>query len=45
MSNLWINWRFAYWHLQIGSDRPWMAITFNRYRWDLGMKYPLVEFH
>jgi hypothetical protein len=34
VSNLWINWRLGYWHLQIGPDRPWVAVRFNRWRWD-----------
>jgi hypothetical protein len=33
MSNLWINWRFGAWHLQIGPDRPFIAIAFNPYHY------------
>ncbi len=29
MSNLWLNWRAFYWHLQIGPDRPWVRVSFN----------------
>lgn len=45
MSNLWLNWRFVYWHLQIGSDRPRVRIRFNRWRWDHKDRSPLFEFH
>jgi hypothetical protein len=31
MSNLWINWRFGSWHLQIGPDRPFVTFTRNPY--------------
>ena len=31
MSNLWINWRFGYWHLQIGPDRPFVRWSRNDY--------------
>ena len=31
MSNLWINWRFGAWHLQIGPDRPHFVFARNRY--------------
>lgn len=31
MSNLWINWRFGSWHLQIGPDRPYITFKQNRY--------------
>lgn len=31
MSNLWINWRFGSWHLQVGPDRPWVAMRRNSY--------------
>lgn len=43
MSNLWINWRFWYWHLQIGPDRPWLSINFNSYRWINGYRTPWFE--
>lgn len=33
MSNLWINWRFGKWHLQIGPDRPKFSFRKNCY-WD-----------
>lgn len=29
MSNLWINWRFGAWHLQIGPDRPRLRFVRN----------------
>lgn len=29
MNNLWINWRFGTWHLQIGRDRPFVAFRQN----------------
>lgn len=45
MSNLWCNLRVAYWHLQIGPDRPRVRISFNRYRWDNANKWPLVQLH
>lgn len=45
MSNLWLNIRLAYWHLQIGPDRPWVAIKFNQYRWREGNRHPLFEVH
>ena len=38
MSNLWINWRFGAWHLQIGPDAPRIRFVRNEY-WD-GNKYP-----
>lgn len=31
MSNLWLNVRLLYWHLQIGPDRPWVRLSFNEY--------------
>lgn len=31
MSNLWINWRFGAWHLQIGPDRPMFRFVRNDY--------------
>lgn len=31
MSNLWINWRFGTYHLQIGPDRPYVSFTKNPY--------------
>lgn len=31
MSNLWINWRFGSWHLQIGPDDPFVNIVQNTY--------------
>jgi hypothetical protein len=31
MNNLWINWRFGSWHLQIGPDRPYVTIKQNPY--------------
>lgn len=45
MSNLWINWRFLYWHLQIGPDRPRVAVKFNAYRWHEGSCRPWIEFN
>lgn len=45
MSNLWINWRFWYWHLQIGPDRPYVAFKFNSFRWERGECSPWIEFH
>jgi hypothetical protein len=45
MSNLWINWRLWYWHLQIGPDRPRIAIKFNPFRWERGARSPWIEFH
>ena len=38
MSNLWINWRFGAWHLQIGPDAPRIRFVKNEY-WDEN-KYP-----
>jgi hypothetical protein len=38
MSNLWINWRFGAWHLQIGPDAPRIRFVRNEY-WDEN-KYP-----
>lgn len=31
MSNLWINWRFGSYHLQIGPDKPWIKFEQNFY--------------
>ena len=31
MSNLWINWRFGAWHLQIGPDAPYVRVSKNNY--------------
>lgn len=31
MSNLWLNWRFGEYHLQIGPDRPWVRWSHNFY--------------
>ena len=31
MSNLWINWRFGAWHLQLGPDRPRLRFVRNDY--------------
>lgn len=31
MSNLWINWRFGSYHLQIGPDKPWISLSQNPY--------------
>lgn len=31
MSNLWINIRVWRIHLQIGPDRPWVALHYNTY--------------
>ena len=45
MSNLWINLRVLYWHLQIGPDRPWVEIKFNSYRWSDGDRSPWIELH
>jgi hypothetical protein len=33
MSNLWVNLRIFYWHLQIGPDQPWVRLSFNAFRW------------
>jgi len=43
MSNLWINLRLWYWHLQISRDRPWVAFKFNRFRWASGRCSPWIE--
>lgn len=43
MSNLWLNLRVFYWHLQIGPDRPWVRVSFNRHH--VGRRSPWVEFH
>jgi hypothetical protein len=43
MSNLWLNLRVAYWHLQVGPDRPWVSVNFNRFRWERGDRTPLFE--
>lgn len=45
MSNLWINLRLWYWHLQIGPDRPFVSFGLNEYRWERGMRSPWIEFH
>jgi hypothetical protein len=45
MSNLWINLRLWYWHLQIGPDRPWVAFKFNPFRWERGERSPWIELH
>jgi hypothetical protein len=45
MSNLWINWRFWYWHLQIGPDAPCVSISFNRYWWQRGISWHWFDFH
>ena len=43
MSNLWLNLRIFYWHIQIGPDRPWASVVFNRYRWERGERSPFIE--
>ena len=45
MSNLWINWRFWYWHFQVGPDRPFVSFSFNPYRWARRDCRPWIEFH
>ena len=37
MSNLWINWRFGSWHLQIGRDN---GLTFRQNRYWINNKPP-----
>jgi hypothetical protein len=32
-----------YWHLQIGPDKPWCAITFNQWRWQTSKIYKLLK--
>lgn len=43
MSNLWINWRLWYWHMQIGPDRPHIRFSFNHWRWERGRRSPWIE--
>lgn len=43
MSNLWINLRLWYWHLQVSRDAPWVWISFNKYRWINGYRSPWIE--
>jgi len=44
VSNLILNLRVWYWHLQIDRDRWWAPrITFNDYRWELGERSPWIE--
>lgn len=31
MSNLWINWRFGSWHLQVGPDMPFFSFARNNH--------------
>jgi hypothetical protein len=45
MSNLWINLRLWYWHLQIGPDVPWVRLSFNSYRWAESNRSPWIELH
>jgi hypothetical protein len=45
MNNLWINLRLWYWHLQVSRDRPWLWVSFNRYRWARGLRSPWLERH
>lgn len=45
MSNLWVNLRLWYWHLQIGPDRPWVTFSINPYRWERGQRTPWIELH
>lgn len=45
MSNLWLNWRFWYWHFQISRDRPWIIFGVNPYRWERGLRSPWFERH
>jgi hypothetical protein len=45
MSNLWINWRFWYWHFQVHRDRPWVTFGRNEWRWERGECSPWIEFH
>ena len=34
VSNLWVNWRFGKYHLQIGWDYPFVALRYNPY-WEV----------
>jgi hypothetical protein len=43
MSNLWLNLRIWYWHIQVGPDRPYLAVRFNSFRWEIGQRYPWIE--
>jgi hypothetical protein len=43
MSNLWVNWRFWYWHLQIGPDWPWVTFSRDTLRWHCGWCSPWFE--
>ena len=44
MSNFWVNIRFAYWHLQIGPDRPCVRLLRNDYHvGKLGRSSPWFE--
>ena len=46
MSNAWINWRFAYWHLQITKDRPFVRVSYNDWHvGKLGKASPWIEFY
>jgi hypothetical protein len=45
VSNLILNFRFAYWHLQASRDRPWVWVSFNPYRWRKGAWRPLAQFY
>jgi len=33
MSNLWLNLRLWWFHLQIKPDRWWISLSFNKYHW------------
>lgn len=45
MSNLWLNLRVVYWHLQIGRDRPHITIKRNEWRWKNKLRWPLIDLH
>jgi hypothetical protein len=46
MSNTIVNIRVFYWHFQVMRDRPWVRLSFNRYWWDVGVRWGnLVAFY
>jgi hypothetical protein len=45
MSSLWVNIRIFYWHLQIGPDRPWIAMRWNQHMWKEGIGLHWFAFH
>lgn len=45
MSDLLLNLRIWYYHFQIKKHRPWVRISFNRYRAEFRDWRPFIEFH